>query len=75
MQTGLCAVLLFLGADSETHTASFTPLTPSLDTTQHTNEPNTDTAHGTNNNEVTMANEKWIGTKGKKWDNTAAPTH
>ena len=27
---------LFLGVDSETHTASSTPLTPSLDITQHT---------------------------------------
>ena len=46
------------------HTASSTPLTPSLDITQHINKPNTDTSHGVNNKEITMVNEgDW--TKGK----------
>ena len=36
MQTGLCVSPPFLGVDSETHTASSTPHTPSLDITQHT---------------------------------------
>ena len=36
MQTEPCAVLPFLGVDSETHTASSTPHTPSLDIMQHT---------------------------------------
>ena len=42
------------------HTASSTPHTPSLDTTQHTptNQPNTEIVHGAINNEMTMINEK-----------------
>ena len=56
---------LFLGVDSETHTASSTPHTPSLDITQHTHQPNTDTAHGANSNEMTTTNEKEIGQRGK----------
>ena len=55
---------LFLGVDSKTHTASSTPLTPSLDITQHTpTNPNTDTAHGACNNEMTIVNEKGIEQK------------
>ena len=67
-------MLPFLGVDSKTHTASSTPHTPSLDITQHTNKPNTDTVHGASNNKMTIAKEKCDRTKAK-WDNTAAPTH
>ena len=74
MQTGPCAVLPFLGVDSKTHTASSTPLTPSLDITQHTNKPNTDTAHGASNNEMTIANEKEIGQRAKVGQHSSTNT-
>ena len=60
MQTGPCAVLPFWEWTAR-HIASSTPLTPSHDITQHTNELNTDTAHGASNIELTIANENRIG--------------
>ena len=48
------------------HTASSTPHTPSLDITQHTNQPNTDTAHGASNNEITTCRCEGNWTKGQK---------
>ena len=74
MQTGPCAVLPFLGVDSKTHTASSTPHTPSLDITQHTNQPNTDTAHGARNNEMPIINEKGIGQRAKVGQHSSTNT-
>ena len=65
----------FLGVDNETHTASSTPHTPSLDITQHTSTNSTKTqlmVQATMRCQLSMRRGL---DKGKKWDNTAAPTH
>ena len=72
---GCVLCCLFLGVDSKTHTASSTPLTPSLDVTQHTRTNQTQTQL------MAQATKKWHLSmrrgldKGQKWDNTTAPTH
>ena len=73
MQTGPCAVLPFWEWTVR-HTASSTPLTPSHDNTQHTNKPNTDTAHGATNNEMTTANEKGIRQRAKVGQHSSTNT-
>ena len=50
MQTGPCAVLPFLGVDSETHCIIHTPHSITWHHATHTNQPNTDTAHDAINN-------------------------
>ena len=56
------------------HTASSTPHTPSLDITQHTNEPNTDTAHGASKDDMTIASEKGIGQREKVGQHSSTNT-
>ena len=76
MQTGPCAVLPFLGNGQQDTLHHPHPTLHHL-TSHNTHQPtqHRHTAHGANNNGMTVTNEKGNWTKGQKWDNTAAPTH
>ena len=61
----VCCAAFFGSGQRDTHCIIHTPHSITWHHTTHTNKPNTDTAHGTNNNEMTIAKEKGDWTKGK----------
>ena len=61
----VCCAAFFGSGQRDTHCIIHTPHSITWHHPTHTNQPNTQTAHGANNNEKTIGNEKEIGQRGK----------
>ena len=69
----LCC-LFFGSGQRDTHCIICTPHSITLHHTTHTNKPNTDTAHGASNKEMTIVNEKGIGQRAKVGQHSSTNT-